>query len=348
MENEKKSLTQNTLFGLCEEQNVHTPAQGKPAAVEATSANSAVDSEVASHAEHQEQECQADMARAADELGFPGTLGEVFLVEAAACAPFPGAPRAGATYDEARDLELKEDIAAHGIVEPIILLAGTSTLQILSGNRRFAVVKQLLAEGVAGALPARLANLSPVQAIAFAAAQNVGRLAPSPMQQARSIAWSLANVEPSQVKLAEALGLSEAKVSRLALLAAMPDWVLGTVTDPETLSENFAGQLQRALGVPATASKMQKRAARLAESNRTLAGPAAARYLLTGKLQADAIDLVDRTGTRHASIKEDIRGGFTVRVPPSFRRKDADVEQIHTLIAASMLNVMKKAAASAR
>jgi hypothetical protein len=192
-----------------------------------------------------------------------------------------------------------------------------------------------------------LAKLSQVEAIAFAAAQNVGRLAPTPMQQARSVAWSLAHVEPSQARLAQALGFSEAKVSRLALLADLPPWVLEIVTDPETLSENFAGQLQGPLGVPATCKTMQRRAARLVEQKRTLPGPAAARYLLTGKLEAQAVDLVDRTGTRHATIKPDARGGFTVRVPRGFRNRGVDVEQIHALIAGSMLDLMKKSAATA-
>lgn len=343
MDDEKASFAaQDTLFGADEADEPEEVAQADPA----TPGDGSDSGKPTADAEEEPQKNRDDPAPAAPELGFPGKLGEVFLANAHACAPFHGAPRAGAIYDEARDFELRENIAAHGVIESVILLAGTEPLQILSGNRRVAVVRQLHAEGAPVTLPARLAHLSPMEAIAFAAAQNVGRLAPTPMQQARSIAWSLAHVEPSQARLAQALGLSEAKVSRLALLAAMPDWVLSVVTDPETLSENFAGQLQHALGVPATVKTMQRRAAKLADANRTLAGPAAARYLLTGRLEAEAVDLVDRSGTRHATIKEDIRGGLTIRVPPGFRQKNADVEQIHAFIARSMLDLMKKAAST--
>lgn len=340
-----ENIAQDSLFGF-EQQNARSgpPAQNDTDEIDYGDARNSENGGPESC--NNPETAPGELGPAAQKMtGLLGSIGEVFLVAPAACGPFEGAPRAGTAYDEARDFELREDILAHGVIEPIILLAGTEPLQILSGNRRHAIVVQLLAEGMPVTLPARLACLDPIQAIAFAAAQNVGRLAPTPMQQARSIGWTLANVEPSQAKVAEALGISEAKVSRLALLAVMPDWVLDIVTDPETLSENFAGQIQRALGDPATVKTMQKRAARLKEAHCTLPGPAAARYLLTGKLEAEAVDLVDRAGTRHATLKQDMRGGLTIRIPPSFRRLGANVDQIHALIAGSMLEVMRKGAA---
>lgn len=275
-------------------------------------------------------------------------IGPVFLVDPELCLPYWGSPRAGIDYDEARDFELRQDILAHGVIEPIIVEQENSPFPILSGNRRHAVVMQLLSEGMAISLPARVARFSPQEAFAFAAAQNVGRLPPTPMQQARSIVWTLKHVEPSQARIAQALGIAESKVSRLALLAALPDWVLTIVTDPESLSENFAGQLQHGLGSPAMAKTMQKRSDRLVAMGQTLPGPAAARYLTTGKLDATTDDLVDRQGTRHATAREDRRGGFTVRIPPAFRRPGMDVDAVHMLIADWLLDLMKKSAAKNR
>jgi len=275
-------------------------------------------------------------------------IGPVFLVDPQLCLPYWGSPRAGIDYDEARDFELRQDVLAHGVIEPIIVGEKDSPYPILSGNRRHAVVTQLLSEGMAISLPARVARFSPQETVAFAAAQNVGRLAPTPMQQARSIAWTLEHVEPSQARVAEALGIAESKVSRLALLATLPDWVLTIVTDPETLSENFAGQLQRGLGSPAMAKTMEKRSDRLVAMGRTLPGPAAARYLTTGTLDAAAADLVDRQGTRHATAQEDRRGGFTVRIPPGFRRPGMDIDAVHMLISDWLLDLMKKSAAKAK
>ncbi len=275
-------------------------------------------------------------------------IGPTFMIDPTLCVPYLGSPRAGVVYDEARDFELRQDILAHGVVEPIVVAEREITYPILSGNRRHAVVSQLLSEGMAISLPARVARLSEKEAFAFAAAQNVGRLAPTPMEQARSIAWTLEFVEPSQARIAEALGIAESKVSRLALLATLPDWVLTIVTDPETLSENFAGQLQRGLGAPATAKTMQKRSDRLVAMGRTLPGPAAARYLTTGTLDAAANDLVDRQGVRHATAREDRNGGFTVRIPPGFRRPNMDIAAVHTLISDWLLDLMKNSAAKSR
>ena len=265
----------------------------------------------------------------------------VFLAKIPECVPFPGSPRAGIRYQEERDSELRADILAHGVVEAIVVGSTSPPYPILSGNRRHAVVSQLQAEGHRVDLPARADPLTPLEAVIFASVQNVGRLQPTAMQQARSIDWSLANIESTQSRLAAALGVAEAKVSRLALLANLPGWVTDIVTDPQTLSENFAGMLQSDLNDTQAAKVMEKRALRLRNAGRTLPGPAAARYLISGIEAAEACDLVDKAGTRHATAKENARGGLTISIPPAFREDGSDLEQIHTDISAWLFELMK-------
>ena len=184
-------------------------------------------------------------------------LGEVFLAVPDMCRPFPGAPRAGVEFEAGRDDDLYRSIRIHGVLEPIILFDYDEHRCVLAGNRRLAVVKRLLSEGLNVILPARLAAFTDLEAVGFAHAQNEGQVTPTAMEQALGVRWSLETLNANQADLANAMGVSENKVSRLALLASLPEWVTDIVTDPARLSENFAGELQGALNKPKTWAEMK-------------------------------------------------------------------------------------------
>ncbi|RSV18673.1 ParB N-terminal domain-containing protein [Sphingomonas sp. ABOLH] len=268
-------------------------------------------------------------------------LGSVTYCDPAICHPFDGAPRAGYRYNDQRDADLTADITAHGIIEPLILTKVSGRCVILSGNRRHAVVMHLRAQGIEIRLPVRVAVFNRLKAVAFATACNVGRSAPTPMELGRSVRWTLDHVETSQAAVARALGMDQAKISHLCVLASLPDWVTDIVTDPEALSENFAAMIGPGLADAGQRQVMKERAQQLAAANVTLAGPAAARYLRTGERSVAASEIRGADGTTIGSINRDPRGGLSLRLSPKWQKVGGDPAGIVKVVTEALAAAMR-------
>jgi ParB/RepB/Spo0J family partition protein len=268
-------------------------------------------------------------------------LGPVNVIDPALCLPFAGAPRAGYRIDVRRDAALIADIRANGVIEPLVVTKMEGRLVILSGNRRHAVVCHLRDEGIQVALPVRACQFRGLEAVAFATAINVGRAAPTAMELARSVAWTLDHVETSQAAVARALKMDEAKVSHLCTLATLPAWITDIVTDPEALSENAAALLAPALADPKMHAVMERRAAELKAGNITLAGPAAVRFLKTGARAAVSRELRGPSGTSLGSIKRDLRGGIVLRLSPAWRKGEHRTADLLALVSAQLADTMR-------
>lgn len=267
-------------------------------------------------------------------------LGPVMFRDPTVCHPFAGAPRAGYRYDERRDADLAADIAAHGIIDPLILTRMEGRTVILSGNRRHAIVTNLRSRGIEVRLPVRIAVFNRLEAVAFATACNTGRAAPTAMELARSVKWTLDNVGESQAAVARALAMDQAKVSHLCVLASLPDWVTDIVTDPEGLSENFAAMIGPGLADTEQQQVMKERAQELAAANVTLAGPAAARYLRTGERTAAASEIRDAQGAVFGTVKRDPRGGISLRLSPKWQKIGGDPAAIVALVIEVLASAM--------
>lgn len=267
-------------------------------------------------------------------------LGPVMYRDPATCYAFDGAPRASYRYDDQRDADLTADILAHGIIEPVIIMRVEHKWVILSGNRRHAVVMHLRSRGIEIRLPVRIAIFERLEAVAFATASNTGRAAPTAMELARSVKWTLDNVEESQAAVARALAMDQAKVSHLCVLASLPDWVTDIVTDPEALSENFAAMIGPGLADAEQQQVMKERAQELAAANVTLAGPAAARYLRTGQRSAAVSEIRDAQGAVFGNVKRDPRGGISLRLSPKWQKVGGDPAAIVTLVTEALASAM--------
>lgn len=267
--------------------------------------------------------------------------GPVHVLDPTLCLPFAGAPRAGYRIDERRDAALIDDIRTNGVIDPVVVTKIDKQIFILSGNRRHAVVCHLRAEGVEVALPVRACQFHGLEAVAFATAINTGRAAPTAMELARSVAWALEHVEPSQAAVARALKMDEAKVSHLCTLATLPAWITDIVTDPEALSENAAALLAPALADAEARAVMQKRAAELKAENMTLAGPAAVRFLKTGARAAAGRELRGPSGSALGSIKRDLRGGIVLRLSPVWRKGEHRTADLLALVSAELAETMR-------
>lgn len=268
-------------------------------------------------------------------------VGPVRIIDPSLCHPFAGAPRAGYRIDERRDAALIDDIRTNGVIEPIVVTKFEERNFILSGNRRHAVVCHLRAEGVEVTLPTRICRFHGLEAVAFATTVNTGRAAPTAMEMARSVAWALEHVEPSQAAVARALKMDEAKVSHLCTLATLPAWITDIVTDPEALSENAAALLAPALADAEMRAVMETRAAELKAENVTLAGPAAVRFLKTGARAAAGRELRGPSGTALGSIKRDLRGGIVLRLSPAWRKGEHRTADLLAVVSAELAETMR-------
>lgn len=265
----------------------------------------------------------------------------IVLVDPENCSPFFGAPRAGIKYLDARDGDLAKDVLAHGVLEPIIIWQHDGTDLVISGNRRRAVVIHLRQMGHDIKLPARRLDLDPLTAAATAQACNTGRERPTAMQQAQSLAWVIKSLEQNQATVAQSFGMSEAKVSRLLTLAALPEWLLACATDPDTLSENFAGKLQKALSDPDELKIMRKHAHKLTTNNNTLSGAALAHYLLTGSAKTEAEEIYcGELCAPVGHIIRDHRGAITLKIDHAYLREGGDVSVIARTIVAALRKAM--------
>ncbi|GEM_PF-6840097 len=275
--------------------------------------------------------------------GESAIIGQAYYLDPDRCAPYEGSPRAGYQFDERRDTDLYDDIRVHGVIEPIIIMRHRGKRVILSGNRRHAIVTHLRSAGLAIPLPVRDAFFSELEAVAFAAACNVGRAAPTAMESARTVRWTLDHVEPNQAEVARVLGMDQAKVSHLRCLADLPEWVTDIVTDPDALSVNFAAIIGPALADAEQRAAMAERADQLKAENRTLAGPAAARFLKTGELAGATRTLHDANGVALGSIKRDPRGGISLRLSPVWRKDRQASDQLVALLSSALKEAMQDA-----
>jgi len=261
----------------------------------------------------------------------------IVIVRPERCLPFPGAPRAGTAYVDARDGELAADVLVRGVLEPIILWHNDGADRVISGNRRRAVVMHLQEMGHEIKLPARRLQLDPLTAAATAQAFNSGRERPTAMQQARSLAWVVETIEQNRAAVAKTFAMSEAKVSRLLTLASLPDWLLACATDADTLSENFAAKIQNALGDPEKRRDLKLRARQLVTANSTLSGAALAHYLLTGKEKTEAEEIFCKElNCPVGYIMRDHRGSITLKVNHSAIREAKDMSVIGRTIMAAL------------
>lgn len=268
------------------------------------------------------------------------TSGELTNVDPLNCEPFFGAPRAGTEFLDSRDGDLATNVAKNGVLEPIIVWPAGQKFRVLSGNRRLAVVKHLCELGTIVELPARMFDGDEVAALTLAHACNQGREKPTAMEQAKSVAWALNNMDRTQVEISRALGFNEAKVSRLLTLANLPDFIIGVATEPNLLSENFAALLQGALKHPEQLKSMKVRAGELKTRNVNLGGPQLARYLLNGD-QAPAVhDVTDETGEVIGRLSCDQRGAIQLKVNPTYLQADVALKPIINALAFSLHDLM--------
>ena len=168
--------------------------------------------------------------------------------------------------------ELMESIRSIGRVErPLVARAVRDQdgvkYEIVSGRRRYFAVSLLHKQGRADIkLPIEIRKkMTDVEAFIASDAENKGRDELCDLDRARKYRWALdTGLYNSQSELSQAVGLSDAMISRLLKLSELPTDVVGSYERPSHIKELWARDLFKATkGSTSAWDRVKKKAAEL-------------------------------------------------------------------------------------
>lgn len=130
------------------------------------------------------------------------------------------------TYDEAAILELATDIAAHGLLQPVLARSTPDgRYQLAFGHRRLRAYHLLHDRGNYGynLIPAEVREISDEQLALYAWSENAQRQDLTPLEEARAIQQMLEQFGWTQSATAERIGLDRSTVANKLRLLRLPD-----------------------------------------------------------------------------------------------------------------------------
>ncbi|MFD1672415.1 nucleoid occlusion protein [Agrilactobacillus yilanensis] len=137
--------------------------------------------------------------------------------------------------------ELAETIAAHGLLQPIVVREyAAGQYEIIAGERRFRAVKKLAWSQV----PAIIDNLDDNETAAMALIENLQREALSPIEEAQAYQSLLSQDTMTQTQLAQAVGKSQSFIANKLRLLKLPDTIQEAIINGE-ISERHGRALLR-------------------------------------------------------------------------------------------------------
>ncbi len=125
---------------------------------------------------------------------------------------------------------LAQSIAAHGIVQPLLLRPSPSSegrYEIVAGERRWRAAQRAGAHVV----PARVRELSEGEMLQIALIENLQRSDLNPVEEARGYQDLVEAFDHTQADLAGIVGRSRAHIANTIRLLQLPDSVLGMLED---------------------------------------------------------------------------------------------------------------------
>lgn len=126
--------------------------------------------------------------------------------------------------------ELAETIAAHGLLQPIVLREYEKNhYEIIAGERRFRAVKRLEWQEV----PAIVDNLDDEEAAAMALIENLQREELSPIEEAQAYQNLLTQNTMTQTQLAQAVGKSQSFIANKLRLLKLPETIQEAIINGE-------------------------------------------------------------------------------------------------------------------
>ncbi|MFM8820999.1 MAG: ParB/RepB/Spo0J family partition protein [Phenylobacterium sp.] len=170
----------------------------------------------------------------------PGSVTEIAIDQ---IRRFEGQPRARFAPEELE--ALTESIRANGVLQPILVRDhpfNAGQFELIAGERRW------LAAQRAGlhAIPALIREMSDVQQLEAAVAENVQRESLTPIEEAWGYQRLIEQYQRTQAQVAEAMGKSRSHVANAIRLLSLPPEIQGMLAE----SELTAGHARALLGAP--------------------------------------------------------------------------------------------------
>lgn len=151
--------------------------------------------------------------------------------------PNPHQPRKQFDAEELR--ELKESIAQHGILEPIVLAHTPAGYQIVAGERRWRAAKQLGLKTV----PAYVKKTTPRGMLEMSIVENIQRSDLNVLERAHALNRLAKDFQLSVTEIAKRIGKSAAYVSNSVRLLDLPDAIKDGLLS-ELITEGHARAIQ--------------------------------------------------------------------------------------------------------
>lgn len=141
----------------------------------------------------------------------------VFEIPVEQIAPNPHQPRQ--VMDEAKLQELANSIAAHGLIQPLVVTRVGEGYQLIAGERRWR------ASRLAGLItvPVIVKESSPQQMLELALVENIQRADLNPLEEAEAYAHLMQEFGLTQEAVAERVGKSRTAVANTVRLLHLPE-----------------------------------------------------------------------------------------------------------------------------
>ncbi len=151
--------------------------------------------------------------KAGDSAISPG----VFEIPVEQIAPNPHQPRQ--VMDEAKLQELANSIAAHGLIQPLVVTRVGERYQLIAGERRWRASRLA---GL-GTVPVIVKESSPQQMLELALVENIQRADLNPLEEAEAYAHLMQEFGLTQEAVAERVGKSRTAVANTVRLLHLPE-----------------------------------------------------------------------------------------------------------------------------
>ena len=134
--------------------------------------------------------------------------------------PSPMQPRQDINGEAMEDL--RQSIAAHGVLEPIIVRRKEDRYEIISGERRWRACRDIGVEEI----PCVFKNVSDIEAFNISLTENVQRNNLTPLEEARAFRHMLdTKIARNQSEIGKILGIRQQRVSDKLKLLELPEEV---------------------------------------------------------------------------------------------------------------------------
>lgn len=132
------------------------------------------------------------------------------------------------TFDQESLHELARSIKERGIIQPILVRAGTEGYELIAGERR---LKAAVMAGLQNIPAIILDNITPLATLELALIENLQRQDLNPIEEARAYARLMADCGFTQDQIADKIGKDRASVANTVRLLSLPEQIQNRIEE---------------------------------------------------------------------------------------------------------------------